>query len=76
MVRRKIYLLPELHLKVGTRVATLQNVPIFPTKIGSDKDDLYGDLGQDFVAGFEGFTLDFSRMTFSLGAPLTAQDKP
>ena len=75
MVRRKIYLQPELELAVGTRVAMLQNVPIFPTKIGSDKDELYGNLGQDFLAGFESFTLDFSKMTFSFGEPLTAQDK-
>jgi hypothetical protein len=50
-------------------------VPIFPTKIGSDKDELYGNLGQDFVAGFESFTLDFSKMTFSLGTPLNVQEK-
>jgi hypothetical protein len=75
VVRRKIYLMPELDLKMGPRVATIWNVPIFPTRIGSDKDELYGNLGQDFVGGFESFTLDFSKMTFSLGAPLAAQDK-
>jgi Aspartyl protease len=75
MVRRKIYLIPQLSLKVGTSVATIRNVPIFPTKIGSDKDELYGNLGQDFVAGFESFTLDFSKMTFSLGSPIAAQKK-
>lgn len=74
MKRRKVYLLPELKLKVGTRVATIRNVPIFPTKVGSDKDELYGNLGQDFVAGFESFTLNFSKMTFSLGPALTAQN--
>lgn len=41
---------------------------------GSDKDELYGNLGQDFVAGFESFTLDFSKMIFSLGPPLNALD--
>jgi predicted aspartyl protease len=75
MVRRKVYLQPKLELKVGNRVATIRNVPIFPTEVGSDKDDLYGNLGQDFVAGFESFTVDFSTMTFSLGAPLTDQEK-
>lgn len=73
MVRRKVYLLPKLDLKVGTAVATLRNVAVFPTAIGSDKDELYGNLGQDVVAGFESFTFDFSTMTFSLGAPLTAR---
>ena len=74
-VRRKVYLLPQLHLQVGTQVATLYNVPVIPTPIGADRDELYGNLGQDFVAGFESFTLDFSKMTFSLGAPLTVQAK-
>jgi predicted aspartyl protease len=74
MVRRKIYLLPALDLKVGARVARMRNVPIFPTPVGSDKDELYGNLGQDMVAGFDSFTLDFSKMTFSLGAPLATKD--
>jgi hypothetical protein len=74
MVRRKIFLVPQLNLKVGTRVATIRNVPVFPTRINSDKDELYGNLGQDLVAGFESFTLDFSRMVFSLGVPLTARN--
>jgi hypothetical protein len=30
-------------------------------------DLLFGNLGQDFVDGFESFTLDFANMTFSLG---------
>ena len=54
-VRRKVYLLPQLHLQVGTQVATLHNVPVFPTPIGADRDELYGNLGQDFVSGFESF---------------------
>ena len=74
-VRRKVYLLPQLRLQVGTRVATVHNVPVFPTPIGADRDELYGNLGQDFVSGFESFTLDFSKMTFRLGAPLSVQTK-
>jgi hypothetical protein len=42
--------------------------------MGAGIDEFYGNLGQDFVAGFESFTLDFSQMTFSLGAPLAARD--
>jgi hypothetical protein len=45
-------------------------VPILLSTMGSGIDDLYGNLGQDVVAGFESFTLDFSAMTFSLGEPL------
>jgi hypothetical protein len=70
MVRRKIYLQSRVDLTVGKEVATIRNVPIFPTKVGSDKDELYGNLGQDLVAGFESYTLDFSKMTFTLGVPL------
>jgi hypothetical protein len=42
--------------------------------MNSGIDELYCNLGQDFVAGFESFTLDFTKMTFSLGTALTAQD--
>lgn len=71
-MRRKIYLQPKLNLTVGDATATLENVPIFPQKMGSDLDELYDNLGQDMVVRFEGFTLDFSKMTFSLGPPLSA----
>jgi hypothetical protein len=44
-------------------------------KMGAGIDELYGNLGQDVVAGFESFTLDFSSMTFSLGAPVAGAGK-
>jgi hypothetical protein len=69
-VKRKVYLLPKFDLKVGSNVATIRNVPVSPTSIGSNEDELYGNLGQDMVAGFESFTLDFSKMRFTLGNPL------
>lgn len=72
MVRRKVYVIPKLDLTVGKRIAILHKVPVFPTKIGSDKDELFGNLGQDMVANFDSFTLDFSHMTFSLGDPLAS----
>jgi hypothetical protein len=43
--------------------------------MNSGIDELYGNLGQDLVAGFESFTLDFSRMTFSLGPRLAARKR-
>jgi hypothetical protein len=43
--------------------------------MNSGIDELYGNLGQDLVSGFESFTLDFSKVTFSLGAPLVAPDR-
>jgi hypothetical protein len=42
-VRRKTYLRPELDLQVGEEVATIRNVPIFPIKIGSDKESPGGN---------------------------------
>jgi predicted aspartyl protease len=72
MVRQKVYLQPTVKLSVGDKVATIRNVTIIPRKMGSDQlDELYGNLGQDVVSGFESFTLDFSNMTLSLGAPLS-----
>jgi Aspartyl protease len=73
MVTRKIYMQPRLTLAIGDRAATLHRVPIFTEPMGTDLDDVYGNLGQDLVANAESFTLDFSKMTFSLGAPLANQ---
>lgn len=75
IVSRKIYMQPRLDLTVGDMTATLTNVAIFPEKMGTDIDQLYGNLGQDLVAQFHSFTLDFSRMTFSLGPPLATADR-
>ncbi len=73
-VKRRIYMQPKLVLTIGDKTATLKNVSIFPARMNSGIDELYGNLGQDLVAGFESFTLDFTKMTFSLGTALTAQD--
>jgi hypothetical protein len=75
LVARKVYLQPQLNLGIGDKTATLKRVPIFLTTMGSGIDDLYGNLGQDVVAKFDSFTLDFSAMTFSLGGPLEAGAK-
>jgi hypothetical protein len=71
--RQTIYLQPKLNLAVGDKTATLTRVPIFTSIMGSDIDELYGNLGQDMVAQFESFTMDFSKMIFTLGAPTIAQ---
>jgi hypothetical protein len=52
------YLQPRLDLNVGDKTVTLENVSIFPTRVGSDLDELYGNLGQDVVAKFDSLTLD------------------
>jgi hypothetical protein len=74
-VKRRVYVQPSLVLAVGDKTATLENVSIFPGRMNSGIDELYGNLGQDLVAGFESFTLDFSRMTFSLGSPLAGRKR-
>lgn len=66
-VSRKVYIQPRLKLTVGDKTASLKNVTIFPMQMRSELDELYGNLGQDVVAKFDSFTLDFSSMTLSLG---------
>jgi predicted aspartyl protease len=72
VVTRKVYLQRRVNLGIGDKTATLKMVPIFLSTMGSGIDDFYGNLGQDVVAGFESFTLDFAAMTFSLGEPTGA----
>jgi hypothetical protein len=74
VVKRKIYFQPQVKLGIGDKTVTLERVPIHTSGTGTDIADLYGNLGQDVVANFESFTLDFSTMTFSLGKVL-APDK-
>lgn len=70
-VRRKMYIQPEVVVKVGDAAATLKDVTIFPTRTNAGIDVLFGNIGQDLVAGFESFTVDFVGMTFGLGPPST-----
>jgi len=56
-------------MKVGTSMVTLNNVSILPVRMKASIDILFGNLGQDFFHGFESFSLNFSTMTFSSGAP-------
>ncbi|MGH9326387.1 MAG: pepsin/retropepsin-like aspartic protease family protein [Terriglobia bacterium] len=74
-VKREMYTQLALHLGVGNKSVVLKNVSITPLKTNSGLDELYGNIGQDFVAGFESFTLDFSKMTFKLGDPLSEQNR-
>jgi hypothetical protein len=75
VVKRKIYIQPQVKLGIGDKTLTLEKVPIYTSGTGTDTNEqLYGNLGQDVVADFESFTLDFSTMTLSLGK-LLAPDK-
>jgi predicted aspartyl protease len=69
-VKQEVYIQPHLNLGVGEKTASLEGVPISISTLGSELDDLYGNLGQDLVANFASFTLDFTTMKFSLGEPL------
>jgi len=71
-VKRKVYIQPEVKLGIGDKVVTLNKITIYRSSTQSDLDELYGNLGQDIVAGFQSFTLNFSAMTFQLGEPLSA----
>ncbi|HEY0306685.1 MAG TPA: aspartyl protease family protein [Acidobacteriaceae bacterium] len=70
-VQRTIYVQPRVRLGIGNKTVTLKNIPIFTSASGSDIDELYGNLGQDVVAGFDSFTFDFAAMKFRLGEPLS-----
>ena len=73
-IKRTMFIQPVATFKVGNAVVTLKDVPIFPARANAGIDILFGNLGQDFVADFERFTLDFQNMRFSLGrAVMVAQ---
>jgi len=65
----KVYTPPQVTLKVGESTVTLKGVTVLP-HMNAGIDTLFGNLGQDLVAGFESFSLDFTTMTFSLGPAL------
>jgi hypothetical protein len=69
LVKRTIYLQPKLSLAVGGTTATLEHVSIFTGKMGGI-DEFYGNLGQDLLAPYASFTIDFTNMRFRLGPPL------
>ena len=68
-LKHDVYIQPRLVMKSGTNTVTLNDVSILPVHMNAGIDVLFGNLGQDFVDGFETFSLNFSTMTFSLGAP-------
>ena len=71
--RNERFIQPRLVMTMGTSTVTLKDVPIFPVRMNSAIDVLFGNLGQDFVEGFESVSLNFSTMTFSLGAPRSSR---
>lgn len=70
-MKRRVYMQPEVQLGVGDKTAIIRKITIYMNSTGSGIDDFYGNMGQDIVANFDSFTLDFKTMTFSLGEPLS-----
>jgi predicted aspartyl protease len=68
-IRQTEYVQPRVVMKVGTSTVTLQDVSIFPVRMNTAIDLLFGNLGMDFVDSFESVSLNFSTMTFTSGAP-------
>jgi hypothetical protein len=72
-IRREVYILPEITLKVAGSDTTLHHVTVYPIPIGTDMDENYGNIGRDLTSGFDSFTLDFTNMTLSLGRPVSSR---
>jgi predicted aspartyl protease len=70
-IQQDTYIQPRVVMKVGTSTVTLTDVSILPVRMNAGIDVLFGNLGLDFVNSFESFSLNFSTMTFSFGAPRT-----
>jgi clan AA aspartic protease (TIGR02281 family) len=62
------YVLPQIDLHLGTATATLKEVPVLTRDLGVDPlDYVYGNIGQNLLRQFDSFTIDLSRMRFSVG---------
>ena len=62
------YDLPQIELHFGSATATLKNIPVLTRDLGVDPlDQIYGNLGQNLLSQFQSYTIDFSRMLFSVG---------
>jgi predicted aspartyl protease len=68
MVKRVVYIQPVLNLGIGDRTARLRHLAMPASGAGSN--GIYGNLGQDLMAGFDGATIDFIDMRFRLGEPV------
>lgn len=68
----RAYILKTLVLTVAGRQIALHDVAVYPTPLGQESDNEYGNLGRDLIAPFSSFTLDLTNMRFYLG-PLQKQ---
>jgi predicted aspartyl protease len=67
-VQQTFFSQPSLEVAAGSGSATLSDVSILSERTNAAIDILFGNLGQDFVDGFERVTIDFAKMTF-VGVP-------
>ena len=63
---QNIYRQPTVVIKVGPATVTLNEVSILSARRNAGIDILFGNLGQDFVEGFESFSMDLSSMIFGV----------
>jgi predicted aspartyl protease len=71
-VRQTSFSQPSFDISVGGGSATLTDVSVLPERTNAGIDIVFGNLGQDFVDGFERVTLDFGKMTFVAVPPSTS----
>jgi hypothetical protein len=59
--KKQVYRLPRISLSLGDRKVPLDSVDVLTEKIFPE-EKLYGNVGQDFVAGFRELILNFNYM--------------
>ncbi|WP_223552302.1 pepsin/retropepsin-like aspartic protease family protein [Aestuariivivens sp. NBU2969] len=53
------YIIEDIDLKVGGSIARLKNLQLHKNKIGTEDNNLYGNLGQDFIKHFDEMIISF-----------------
>lgn len=53
------YIIEDIDLKVGESNASLKNLQLHKTKIGTDQNNLFGNFGQDFIKQFDEMIISF-----------------
>lgn len=53
------YIIEDIDLKVGDSNARLKNLQLHKNKIGTEDNNLYGNLGQDFIKYFDEMIISF-----------------
>jgi predicted aspartyl protease len=59
------YYLNDLQLSVGGQDTTLNQASVFAAATHTDVDEFFGNLGQDVLASFKSYSIDFTEMKFT-----------